>query len=100
LNGPEAFNYSEVAQHISRATGQDVKFVDIPEEAQRKAMLDMGMPEWQITALLDLQQYYSKLGKGGEVTDTLPKLLGRAPIRLDQFLQENKDAFRRQAAGA
>jgi hypothetical protein len=60
----------------------------------------MGMPEWQITALLDLQQYYSKLGKGGEVTDTLPKLLGRAPIRLDQFLQENKDAFRRQAAGA
>jgi uncharacterized protein YbjT (DUF2867 family) len=100
LNGPEAFNYSEVAQHISWATGQDVKFVDIPEEAQRKAMLDMGMPEWQITALLDLQQYYSKLGKGGEVTDTLPKLLGRAPIMLDQFLQENKDAFRRQAAGA
>lgn len=100
LNGPEGFSYAEVAQHISRVTGQEVKFVDIPEEAQRKAMLDMGMPEWQVTALLDLQQYYAKLGKGGEVTDTLAKLLGRAPITLDQFLQENKDAFRRQAAGA
>jgi uncharacterized protein YbjT (DUF2867 family) len=100
LNGPEAFSYAEVAQHISRATGQEAKFVDIPEEAQGKAMLDLGMPEWQVTALLELQQYYSKLGKGGEVTDTLAKLLGRAPITLDQFLKENKDAFRRQAAGA
>jgi uncharacterized protein YbjT (DUF2867 family) len=100
LTGPEAFSYAEVAEHISRVTGQEVKFVDMPEEAQRKAMLDMGMPEWQVTALLDLQQYYSKLGKGGEVTDTLAKLVGRAPITLDQFLQENKDAFRRQAAGA
>ena len=100
LNGPEAFSYTEVAQHISRVTGQEVQFVDIPEEAQGKAMLDLGMPEWQGKALLDLQRYYSKLGKGGEVTDTLPKLLGRAPITLDQFLRENKGAFRRQAAGA
>jgi uncharacterized protein YbjT (DUF2867 family) len=100
LNGPEAATYTEVAQRISRITGRTVQFVDIPEEAQRKAMLDLGMPEWQVNALLDLQQYYSKLGKGGEVTDTLPKLLGRAPITLDQFLQENKDSFRSQAAGA
>ena len=100
LNGPEAFSYGEVAEHISRVTGQEVKFVDIPEEAQRKAMLELGLPEWQVTALLELQQYYSKLGKGGEVTDTLAKLLGRAPIALDPFLKESKDAFRRQAAGA
>jgi uncharacterized protein YbjT (DUF2867 family) len=100
LNGPEAVNYGEVAARIGRITGRSVQFIDIPEEAQRKAMLDLGMPEWQVTALLDLQQYYSKLRKGGEVTDTLGKLLGRAPFTLDQFLQENKDAFRSQAAGA
>jgi uncharacterized protein YbjT (DUF2867 family) len=100
LNGPGAFSYPEVAQQISQVTGRSVQFIDIPEEAQRKAMLEMGMPDWQVTALLDLQQYYSKLGKGGEVTDTLPKLLDRAPITLDQFLNENKDSFRSQAAGA
>jgi hypothetical protein len=76
-----------------------VQFVDIPEAAQRKAMLEMGMPEWQVTALLELQQYYTG-GKGGEVTDVLPKLLGRAPVALDQFLSEFKDCFREQAAGA
>jgi len=100
LNGPEAFTNAQIAEKISRAVGRPVQFVDIPEEEQRKTMLDMGMPEWQVTSLLDLQQYYSILGKGGEVTHVLLDLLGRAPITLDQFLAEFKDSFRSQAAGA
>jgi uncharacterized protein YbjT (DUF2867 family) len=100
LNGPEALTNAQIAEKISRAVGRPVEFVDIPEEAQRKAMLDMGMPEWQVTALLDLQQYYSILGKGGEVTHVLPDLLGRSPTTLDQFLAEAKDSFRSQAARA
>jgi uncharacterized protein YbjT (DUF2867 family) len=99
LNGPEALSNAEVAEKISRATGRPVQFVDIPEETQRKSMLDLGMPEWQVTALLELQQYY-KAGKAADVTDVLPKLLGRAPTTLDQFLSEFKDSFRSQAAGA
>jgi uncharacterized protein YbjT (DUF2867 family) len=100
LNGPEAFSYAEIAERIARACGRPVKFVDIPEEAQRKAMLDAGMPAVQVTALLDLQQYYTVEGKGGEVTEVLPRLLGRAPITLEQYLNQNKDSFRGQAAGA
>jgi uncharacterized protein YbjT (DUF2867 family) len=100
LNGPQAFTYAEVAEKISRETGHPVRFVDISEDAQRKAMLDVGMPEWQVTALLDLQQYYTRLGKGGEVTDVLPNLLGRAPVTLDQFIHESKESFRVQAATA
>jgi uncharacterized protein YbjT (DUF2867 family) len=100
LNGPEAFSNAEIAERIARVAGRPVQFVDIPEEAQRKAMLDTGMPQWQVTALLDLQRYYAVAGKGGEVTDVLQRLLGRAPIALDQFLNEFKDSFRSQAADA
>ena len=99
LNGPEAVSNDEIAARISRITGQTVSYVDIPEEAQRKSMLDLGMPEWQVTALLELQQYYVT-GKCGAVTEVLPKLLGRPPITLDQYLNEFKDRFRGQAAGA
>ena len=99
LNGPEAVSNDEIAARISRITGQTVSYVDIPEEAQRKSMLDLGMPEWQVTALLELQEYYIT-GKCGAVTDVLPKLLGRSSITLDQFLNEFKDSFRGQAAGA
>jgi uncharacterized protein YbjT (DUF2867 family) len=100
LNGPEAFSYAEIAAKISQVAGRTVQFVDIPEAAQRKSMLDLGMPEWQVNALLELQQYYTVAGKGAEVTPPIKDFLGRAPKTLDQYLNENKDIFHGQAAGA
>jgi len=99
LNGPEAINYAELAKKVSKVAGREVKYVDIPMDAQKKAMLDQGMPEWLTTALLDLQQYYVN-GKGGETDGLLQKLLGRAPITMDEFLKENAAEFRPRAAKA
>lgn len=99
LNGPEAIPYAELAAKISKHAECPVQYVDIPVDAQRKAMVDQGMAEWQVTALLDLQVYYTG-GKGGEVDDVLARLLGRPPIRMDQFLTEFAADFRTQAARA
>ena len=99
LNGPEALTYAELAQKISKHAGRAVQYVDIPVEPQRKAMLDQGMPAWQVDALLDLQEYYTS-GHGGSVDPLLPKLLGRPPITMDRFLAEFAGEFRNQAAGA
>jgi hypothetical protein len=62
-------------------------------------MIDQGMPEWQATALLELQEYYTD-GKGATVDGVLMGLLGRAPITMDQFLEEFAAEFRAQAAQA
>ena len=99
LNGPEAIDYTELARKISKVAGREVKYVDIPMDAQRKALLEQGTPEWLVSALLDLQQYYLS-GKGGETDGLLQKLLGRAPITMDEFLKENAAEFRPQAAKA
>jgi uncharacterized protein YbjT (DUF2867 family) len=99
LNGPEALSYAEVAEKISKHVGRKVQYADIPIEAQRNAMLEQGMPQWQVTALLELQEYYTG-GKGGSVDGLLQQLLGRAPITMDQFLVEFADEFRAQAANA
>ena len=100
LNGPEAFSYGEIAAKISGVAGRTVQFVNIPEAAQRQGMLDLGMPEWQVNALLELQQYYTVAGKGAGVTPPIKDFLGRVPVTLDQYLNENKDIFRSQAARA
>jgi uncharacterized protein YbjT (DUF2867 family) len=99
LNGPEALNYTELARRISKVAGREVKYADIPLEAQKKAMLDQHMPEWQVTALLELQEYYLS-GKGGETDSVVRDLLGRSPITMDQFLAEFANEFRSQAATA
>jgi uncharacterized protein YbjT (DUF2867 family) len=99
LNGPEAISSAELARRISRVAGRTVTFVDIPESAQRDAMLGMGMPEWQVTAILELQQYY-KMGGGAKTDDLLKSLIGRDPITLDRYLDTNAGEFVNQAAHA
>src|SRR6202051_1252084 len=99
LNGAEALSYAEIAEKISKATGRKVQYVDIPANAQRKALLDMGMPDFLITALLELQEYYAA-GKASKVDGTLESLINRAPAKMDDFLKENADQFREQAAKA
>jgi uncharacterized protein YbjT (DUF2867 family) len=99
LNGPEALTCAEVAERISRHAGIAARYVDIPEEAQRKAMMDQGMPEWQVTALLELQEYYTG-GRGGALDDVVQGLLGRPPITIDRFVKEFAEDFRGHAANA
>ncbi len=99
LFGPEAVSNEELAKRISKVAGRTVRFVDIPESAQREAMLGMGMPEWQVTALLELQQYY-KQGHGAKTDGLLKSLLERDPVTLDEYLQSNAKEFRDQATSA
>jgi len=99
LNGPEALSNAEIAKRLSKVTGREIKYVDIPEAAQRKAMLDVGMPEGQVTAILELQEYY-RSGACAIVDRTIAGILGRQPRTLDEFLRENAANFRVQAASA
>jgi uncharacterized protein YbjT (DUF2867 family) len=99
LNGPEALTYAEVAERISRHAEIAARYVDIPAAEQRKAMMDQGMPEWQVTALLELQEYYTG-GRGGSLDGVLQGLLGRPPITIDRFLKEFASEFRGHAARA
>lgn len=94
LNGPQALSNADIAAAVSRIAGYEVKYVDIPEEAQRLAMQGLGMPDWQINALLELGEYYAS-GNCAQVNTLLATLLGRASITLDQYLADNKEAFRR-----
>ena len=99
LNGPEALSYTDIAEKISRVTGRKVQYLDIPPDAQRKALLDMGMPDSMITALLELQECYAA-GKASKVDGTLESLIDRVPTKMDDFLRESADQFREQAAKA
>ena len=99
LNGPEALSYAEIAEEISKATGRKVQYVDISANAQRKALLEMGMSDFLVTALLELQEYYAS-GKASKVDGTLESLIHRAPTTMDEFLKEFAEQFRQQAAKA
>ena len=99
LNGPEAISNRELAKRISKIAGRIINYVDLPDSAYRDAMVGLGMPEWQVTALMGLHELYQQ--GGGAKTDSLLKsLIERDPVTLDQYLAANAQEFRAQAASA
>jgi uncharacterized protein YbjT (DUF2867 family) len=99
VTGPELLNYSQVAAKLSAVIGRPVQYIAITQEQLRQSMRDSGMPPWQVEALADLQAYYTD-GPGGKVTSDVRDVLGREPIRMDQFLRENTSSFAPAAAKA
>ena len=96
LNGPEALTCDEIAARLTRFTGRPVRYVNVPPAELKKSMLGAGMPQWQADALRELQRYYAE-GNGGQTDNVVRQMLGRDPIRFDQFLKDYSVAFQQAA---
>jgi uncharacterized protein YbjT (DUF2867 family) len=68
----------------AEVTGRAVQYVDVPEEAAKKGMLDAGMPPWAVEAMSELNAV-DKAGYAAAVTDDVKKLTGKAPVSFLEF---------------
>ena len=96
LTGPEALSNARVAEILSEDTGREIKYVDLPDEQFKQALIQAGLPEWSADALVDLQRFYRE-GGASAVTGDVEKLLRRKPISFEQFSRDYAQAFQRAA---
>jgi uncharacterized protein YbjT (DUF2867 family) len=92
VTGPEALSYGDVAAAVSGAQGREVRYVDVPDDAVRDALVGLGLNEWMAGALVDLYQDYKRSGTDGyaaQVTDTVTRLTGRPARSLADLLAES-----------
>ena len=94
LTGSEALSNAQVAQILSDDSSREIKYVDLPPEQFKQALTAAGLPEWSADALVDLQQFYGADGAAA-VSGDVEQLLGRKPIRLEQFSRDFAQAFQR-----
>lgn len=89
---------------------KQVTYVDIPFESAKKSMLENGVPEFIADALNELSavcQYnmmliYAKLNKlqvhkssqASHVTDSIQKVVGKAPLTFSEYVTQNARAFK------
>jgi len=99
LTGPDALTYAQVAEKLSKLLGTTIQYVDLPPQQLKQSMLQAGIPQWQADALVDLQGYYTE-GPGAKITADVEQILGRPPIRFDQFLQDYAAGFAVKSAVA
>jgi uncharacterized protein YbjT (DUF2867 family) len=92
LTGPESMNAAQYAAVLSSVLGKPVKFVDVPPEAARDAILKAGIPPAYVDAILDLYAVM-KAGKADVVTDTVEKVTGKKAGTFEAWAKRNAAGF-------
>lgn len=93
ITGGEAYSCAEIADIFSEVIGKKISYVDVPLEAARQGMIDMGMPE----KLADLMNELNALAKPGylaDTTDSVETLMGHPPRTFRQFAEDYASAFK------
>jgi uncharacterized protein YbjT (DUF2867 family) len=92
LTGPEAITYERVAIELTVATGAEVQFVDVPDEAALHGMVEAGLPD--VVAQQIVNVFVSaRAGVAEQVTPTVASLTGRAPRGIACFAHVHAAAF-------
>lgn len=93
ITGPKSLSYYDIAGVLSRVLGKPVKYVDVPPEAAKDAMLRAGMSPWSATAVMELFGVFAS-GRYADTTDTVARITGRPPITFEQFARDFAGVFR------
>ena len=93
LTGTEALSYGEAAKIISDVSGRTVTYFPISEKEMMQGAREQGMPESAIQYILQLFALVRK-GVMAEMTDTVRKVTGKAPISFKEFARKNADFWK------
>lgn len=94
LTGPESLTHSDLADHLSSATGDEIRFEDTPP-AKFGEMLTGVLPPWQVDGLLEDYAHYAR-GEAAEVSSAISDVIGRPARSFADFANEHAAAFRRE----
>ena len=93
LTGPAGVTLSQVAEKIAAASGIELTYTPVEEEAFIEAMEQGGVPEWNRNMLVSLSRVV-KLGMMGNVTQAVEYLTGSPARGFDAFVAENAGVWK------
>jgi len=92
ITGPEALTFEEITARISRTVGRTLRYQPISDEEAGHRFAGTGAAEEEVGAHVELWQAIRQ-GKLAAVTDGVKQVLGREPIGIDSWIEENREAF-------
>lgn len=92
LTGPDAPTVGDVAETLSRVTGEKIVYVDVSEDAARQFMQAAGLPGWMVEGVLEMHAV-NKAGEYAAVTGEVERLAGHPARSFERFAEDFADAF-------
>ncbi|QSP93911.1 NAD(P)H-binding protein [Marinobacter salinisoli] len=87
VTGPRLMTFADVASDISRATGREVAFIDVPHTSFIAEMESSGTPE-DVVWMLDYLFATVLDGRNAHLTDGVQQALGREPKDFAAFAEQ------------
>ena len=92
LTGPESLTHADVAAVISNVSGRQITYQDINPAALKEGLLGAGLtPRYSDFLLLILG--FLKAGYSERRTDSVQKILGRAPRNFQSYAVDHRASF-------
>jgi len=92
LTGARTFTYPQIAEQLSALLDRSIRFINLPPEGLHNDLIEHGhMPSWLADHVVEIQTMSTVIPE--VPTDTVERILGRAPRTLEAFLQENISHF-------
>ena len=92
----DCYTNAELAAAFTEALGREIKYIEVPAEAAKQAMLAKGFLEWQLQGMMELM----KLIRDGvpELTksdlDVFRSLTGEEPTSMKAWVTKNAPGFK------
>ncbi len=87
VTGPRMLTFAEAAAEIGRATGRDVRYVQVPHDAFVEGVASSGAPK-DVVWMLDYLFATVLDGRNAHVTDGVQRALGRPPRDFADYCRE------------
>lgn len=87
VTGPRLMTITDVAADLSRATGREIAFVDVPHEAFVSEVANSGAPK-DVVWMLDYLFSTVLDGRNAQLTDGVQRALGREPKDFAEYANE------------
>jgi uncharacterized protein YbjT (DUF2867 family) len=93
LTGPEALSLAQAAEKLSAAVGKNIKFVDLPDDAYRSALLGAGLIPQFVDAYIQFWDIV-KAGLAAGISPAVEQIVGKKPRSLDDWARDNAASLR------
>lgn len=91
LGGDEAFTLEELAAEVTRQSGTEVVYRDLPTNEYERALVEAGVPEGYASVLADSDRGIAE-GHLYTESDDLHRLIGRPPTPLEEAVADALEA--------
>ncbi len=92
LTGPSGITFHDVARAFSKVLEREIKYVSVPGEASKQAMMGMGLPEWIANGYVELSEGFSK-NFAEQATRNVEVLTGHPAHSIEDFVSDHIQVF-------